>query len=761
MPAESKNEPAALRFKIRGMDCAEEVTALKRELVPLCGGEERIVFDVLRGKMTIAPGAPPVTAQAIREAVGRTGMEALPWSEASPGPVSGWARHGRLWMCAASGLLLLGGFVVQALLRGGVVQALAGKAQALPWWAVLPYLGAAISGAWFILPRALLALRKLRPDMNLLMTIAAAGAVAIGEWFEAATVTFLFSLALLLESWSVGRARRAIQALVAVTPPMARLRSGPEAPVTERAVAEVPVGATVLVRPGERVPLDGVLLAGTTEVDQSPITGESRPVPKTVGDQLFAGTINGDGAIELRTTSTLEDTQLSRIVRMVEEAQSRRAPSEQWVERFARIYTPVMLALAVLLATVPPLIAGGGWGRWLYQALVLLVIACPCALVISTPVSVVSGLTAAARAGILIKGGAFLETAAHLKGMALDKTGTLTHGRARVQKVLPLNEHTEGDLLRIAAALESNSTHPLARAVLDYAAKALVEAKPAESFQALQGLGAEGVVDGTRYWIGSHRLLEERGQETPEIHQQAATLEDAGHSLVAIGNDRHVCGLISVGDGVREAADGVVRALHDLGLEKVVMLTGDNRHTAEAVGVATGVDEIKAELLPGDKVKAVEDLARRLGVVAMVGDGVNDAPALAASSLGIAMGGIGTAAAVETADVTLIADDLGRLPWLVEHARRTLRVIHQNIYFALGVKALFLVLAAANLATLWMAIAADMGASLLVVANGLRLLSSGVKGDIGKRAANADASPAHAAAVPKRLPDKGRDCWPS
>jgi len=721
MAAESKNEPALLRFKIRGMDCAEEVTALKRELVPLCGGEERIAFDVLRGKMTIVPGDPPLTAEAIREAVARTGMEALPWSEAAPARASHWEQHGRLWMCATSGLLLLAGFVVQAVLRGGVVQALGGRAQGLPWWIVLLYLGAAISGAWFILPRALVSLRKLRPDMNLLMTIAAAGAMGIGEWFEAATVTFLFSLALLLESWSVGRARRAIQALVAIAPPMARVRSGPET-ITESAVAEVPVGATVLVRPGERMPLDGVLLAGTTEVDQSPITGESRPVPKVAGDQLFAGTINGDGAIELRTTSTAEDTQLARIVRMVEEAQSRRAPSEQWVERFARIYTPVMLVLAVLLATVPPLIAGGGWGRWLYQALVLLVIACPCALVISTPVSVVSGLTAAARAGILIKGGAFLETAAHLKGMALDKTGTLTHGRPRVQKVLPLNEHTEGDLLRIAAALESNSTHPLARAVLDYAAKALVEAKPAESFQALQGLGAEGVVDGTRYWIGSHRLLEQRGQETPEIHRQAAELEDAGHSLVAIGNDRHVCGLISVGDGVREQAAGVVRALHDLGLSRVVMLTGDNKHTAEAVGAATGVDEIKAELLPGDKVKAVEDLARRLGVVAMVGDGVNDAPALAASSLGIAMGGIGTAAAVETADVALMADDLGRLPWLVQHARRTLRVIRQNIYFALGVKALFLVLAAANLATLWMAIAADMGASLLVVANGLRLL---------------------------------------
>jgi Cd2+/Zn2+-exporting ATPase len=702
------------------MDCAEEVSALKREIVPLLGSEERLSFDVLRGKMTIAPGAPPVTAQAIREAVARTGMEALPWSEAAP--ASRWERHGRLWMCATSGLLLLGGFIVQAALRGGVVQALAGKAQALPWWAVLPYLGAAISGAWFILPRALIALRKLRPDMNLLMTIAAAGAMGIGEWFEAATVTFLFSLALLLESWSVGRARRAIQALVAISPPMARIRSGPESAITESAVAEVPLGATLLVRPGERIPLDGLLLSGTTDVDQSPITGESRPVPKLPGDPLFAGTINGNGAIELRTTSTAEDTQLARIVRMVEEAQSRRAPSEQWVERFARIYTPVMLALAVLLATVPPLVAGGEWRRWFYQALVLLVIACPCALVISTPMSIVSALTAAARAGILIKGGVHLETAARLRGMAVDKTGTLTYGRPRVQKVLPLDEHTRADLLRIAAALESNSTHPLARAVLDCAAEASLEAKPAESFHALQGLGAEGVIDGTRYWIGSHRLLEERGQETPEIHQQAAELEDAGHSLVAIGNDRHVCGLISVGDGIREEAAGVVRALHDLGLARVVMLTGDNRHTAETVGAATGVDEIKAELLPGDKVKAVEDLARRLGNVAMVGDGVNDAPALAASSLGIAMGGIGTAAAVETADVALMADDLGRLPWLVQHARRTLRIIRQNIFFALGVKALFLVLAAANLATLWMAIAADMGASLLVVANGLRLL---------------------------------------
>jgi Zn2+/Cd2+-exporting ATPase len=607
--------------------------------------------------------------------------------------------------------------------HGSVLDALAAGdsgGHTFPLVSILLYLGAVVSGAWFIAPKALYAARTCRPDMNLLMIVAVVGAIAIGEWFEAATVAFLFALALLLESWSVGRARRAIKALVDLSPPTARCLAPDNHTVIEQPVADVPVGATVLVRPGEKIPLDGVVTEGSTAVNQAPITGESKPVSKAAGAEVYAGTINGDGAIAFQTTKSAADTTLARIIHLVEEAHTRRAPSEQWVEKFARVYTPAMLALAVL----PPLLFGGAWGTWVYEALVILVIACPCALVISTPVSIVAGLTAAARGGVLIKGGAYLEAPARLRVIAFDKTGTLTHGRPTVQEVLPLNGHTERDLLAHAAALEAHSGHPLARAILEHAAALDLTSPPAANVTALQGKGAEGTIDGTRFWIGSHRLMEELGVETAAFHAMATRLEDAGPSLVAIGNAGHICGLISIADSVRPVALAVVHALKRLGITQVVMLSGDNQGTAQAVAATTGVDAFWAELLPEDKIRLVEDLGRRFGAVAMVGDGVNDAPAMAAATIGIAMGAMGSDAAIETADIALMADDLLKLPWLIRHARRTLAVIQQNIVFALGVKLLFIGLAAAGIVTLWMAIAADMGASLVVIGNGLRLLQA-------------------------------------
>ena len=558
--------------------------------------------------------------------------------------------------------------------------------------------------------------------MNLLMTIAVLGAIAIGEWFEAAAVSFLFALALLLESWSVGRARRAIGALMDLSPETARVRSPSGGEVVELEVDEVPMGSVVLVRPGERIPLDGEIVEGETAVDQSPITGESVPVAKAPGDEVFAGTINGDGAFEMRSSKLAGESTLARIISLVEDAQARRAPSEQWVERFARVYTPAVLALAVLLALLPPLLAGASWGAWLYTALVLLVIACPCALVISTPVSIVAGLASAARAGVLIKGGAYLEAPSRWRAVAVDKTGTLTYGRPRVQRVIPLNGHSEQELLERAAALEAESTHPLARAVLAAADERSVAYTPAVALKALPGRGAEGRLGEEHFWIGSHRLMEEKGAESEEAHRLAMELEDAGHSLVAVGNDEHVCGLISVADQVRPEAAQAVRDLKALGVSPVVMLTGDNQRTADAVATTTGVSEARAELLPDEKVEAMAALTKAHGQVAMVGDGVNDAPAMAASSCGVAMGAAGTDAALETADIALMSDDLSRLPWLVGHSRRTVAIVRQNIVFALAVKAAFVGLAIFGMATLWMAIAADMGASLLVIFNGLRLL---------------------------------------
>jgi len=716
------------------MDCAEETEAL-RQTVGRLPGVSDLQFNLLNGTMDVVADAAGPDDAAIAAAAQRAGLVAEPLTEGAAdtaSPHEGSRTSGRARLCLASGLLIAAGFVAHAVLHRGWFHALVGAeadaAHRYPPLSILLYAAAAAAGGWTVLPKAWAAARSLRPDMNLLMTVAVAGAMAVGEWLEAATVAFLFAVSLLLESWSVGRARHAIQKLLNVAPPTARYRCPHDGDIVERPVGDVAIGLTVLVRPGERIPLDGAVTKGETTVNQAPITGESVPVRKGPGSEVFAGTINETGAFEFEVTRPAQDTTLSRIIRMVEEAQSRRAPTEQWVERFARIYTPAMMLAAIAVALVPPLVAGGGWGRWFYEALVLLVIACPCALVISTPVSIVSALACAARQGVLIKGGAHLEAAAGLKAIALDKTGTVTKGRPEVQRIVPLNGHTETELLERAAALEAHSDHPLATAVLRLAAARGVSVTAAEEYRVLKGRGAEGTVKGRLYWLGSHRLLHEKTGETPELHSRIEALEDLGHSVVVVGSDAHVCGLFSVADTIREEAGESIAAMRRAGAKRVVMLTGDNRGTAQAVGRAIGIDDIRSELLPEDKLRAVEALVRDAGPTAMVGDGINDAPALAAATLGIAMGAAGSDAAIETADVALMSDDLAKVPWLMGHAQRTLRVIRQNIFFALSVKLVFMGLALLNLGSLWTAIAADTGASLLVILNALRLLRVGSAG---------------------------------
>ena len=712
-----------IAFRIPDLDCAEEVAILKRELGPLVG-EEALGFDVLQGKLTVSGSS--LGEEELRAAVARTGMTAEPWrsAQAQDGERS---RHRNLQgaLTLLSGLALVAGFATHATLAGSAVEALGhhgGHAhEGVPLAARVIYTLAIVTGAWMILPKALFALRRLRPDMNLLMTVAVAGAVGIGEWFEGATVAFLFALSNALEAWSVGRARRAVESLMDLSPTTARLRSESGEEVMLPA-AEVAVGSFLWVHPGEKIPLDGRVSSGTSEVDQAPITGESQPVTKETGDEVFAGTVNGSGVLEVEATRAAEDTTLAHIVRLVEQARSRRAPSERWVERFARIYTPVVMGLALAVALVPPLVSGGSWEVWFYRALVLLVIGCPCALVISTPVSVVASLASAARHGVLIKGGAFVELPARLKAIAFDKTGTLTRGEPSVVEVVPLAEHDEAELLARAVALEARSPHPIARAILRYAREKGVSARPAEKVQAIPGKGIGGLFQGKPFWLGSHRYLEERNQETPEIHARLEAMSDAGQTVVVVGNDTHVCGFIAVADGLRPEAREVVERLRDGGIPRLLLLTGDNRGTAQAVAREAGLDDVRAELLPADKVAAVEALTEAYGEVAMVGDGVNDAPAMARASLGIAMGSAGSDAAIESADIALMADDLGKLPWLVRHSHRTLSIIRQNIVFALGLKLAVFLLATAGYASLWMAIAADMGASLLVIANGLRLL---------------------------------------
>jgi Cd2+/Zn2+-exporting ATPase len=596
-----------------------------------------------------------------------------------------------------------------------------GLQTSVPVWSRLCYAIGIAAGVRYVLPKAWIAVRSLRPDMNFLMTLAVSGAIGIGEWFEAATVAFLFALSLALESWSVGRARRAVEALMASAPPTLRVRdeNGSEKDLSPK---DVLVGQRFVVRPGERIALDGHVLKGTSEVNQAPITGESLPVFKEEGSSVFAGTVNGAGSLEVEATKLAGDTTLAHIIRMVAEGQSRRAPTEQWVDRFARIYTPAILVAAVLIAILPPMAASQPWADWFYRALVLLVIGCPCALVISTPVSIVAALASAAGNGVLVKGGAHLEDAARLRALALDKTGTLTVGKPEVVSVVPLNRHSEQELLETLGALELPSGHPLAIAAISYVLSRGIEPQRADNFQDVSGKGATAILNGKPYWLGSHRYLEERGQETPEVHAQLEALSNSGRTVVVVGNEEHVCGLIGLADSLRPNIQKILSSVRSQGVEHIVMLTGDNQGTADRIAQEAGISEVRSELLPGAKVDAIDDLVRQYGYVAMVGDGINDAPAMGRATVAIAMGAAGSDTAIEAADVALMSDDLGKVGWLIAHSRRTVSIIRQNIVLALAVKALFVVLTFLGHAALWTAIAADAGVSLVVIFNALRLL---------------------------------------
>ncbi|BCW99507.1 MAG: cadmium-translocating P-type ATPase [Armatimonadota bacterium] len=586
--------------------------------------------------------------------------------------------------------------------------------------------------------KGLRALRGFVLNINFLMTVAVAGAVVIGKWPEAAMVTFLFALAEVIEARAAGRARRAIQALVQMTPDTARVRS------EQGIFAPVPVGAVrcgdlVEVRPGERIPLDGIVIEGNSAVDQSPITGESIPVEKTAGDALFAGTINGSGALVFEVTASKGSTTLDRIIRLVREAQARRAPIQRFVDRFAARYTPAVVVAAVAVASVPPLFLGAPALPWVYRALVLLVIACPCALVLATPVTIVSALTAAARCGILVKGGAHLEHGRLLKAVAFDKTGTLTEGRPRLTDVISLNGFPEEEALRLAASLNVRSEHPIASAIVagwaqkDLPASAseeeraareaarLAELQPAAEFEAMPGMGVRGRVDGRALLLGNHRLAETNGTCGPDVERHLEKLEAEGKTAFVLMSEDEPVAVFGVADELRPASKDAVAELRAAGLH-TVLLSGDAQKTVDAIAAEAGVDEAFGGLLPEEKADLVAKLTERFGRVGMVGDGVNDAPALARAHTGFAMGAVGSDAALETADVALMEDDLRKVPEFLRISRSTHAVLWQNIAIALGIKAVFFALAVTGKATLWMAVFADMGASLIVVANGLRLL---------------------------------------
>jgi Cd2+/Zn2+-exporting ATPase len=693
-------------FRVEGMDCHEEVALIDRRLKGL-PGLERYRADVMLGRLVVTYDAAKLSTSAIAEAVAATGMRAWLEHEAPTRVSERQGARARQSLLAVSGAALAVGFGLE----------LAGVARP----AAMLCFGVAIgTGGGYWAGRAWSAARMFALDINVLMLIAVVGAIAIGQWSEAATVTFLFAIAQWLETFNMERARHAIRALMELAPAEALVRrDGRDVRV---AVDDVSVGDVVVVRPGEKVPLDAMVVAGASDVNQAPITGESMPVAKAPGAEVFAGTINGAGALEVRVTHLRRDSTLARIIDLVQHAQSERAPSQTFVERFARVYTPAVVALAAALAIVPPLVFDQPFTTWAYRALVLLVISCPCALVISTPVSIVSALAGAARKGVLIKGGRHLETLARVACVAFDKTGTLTRGTPEVTRIEPINGATAREVLRVAAALEARSSHPIAQAILRRAVREGIVTPAGERHEALPGLGAEGVVDGEPALAGNHRLFEERGLCSAVQEKHLAAMEDDGYTVVMVAHRGRAIGVLAVADSARDAGPAAVEALRAGGLAHIVMLTGDQAATAGRIAAELGITEVRAGLMPEEKVAAVRELKAAYGSVAMVGDGVNDAPALAAADVGIAMGAAGSDTALETADIALMADELLRIPYALRLSRATVRTIQLNIALSIGLKAVFLGLAAVGMATLWMAVAADMGASLLVIANGLRLL---------------------------------------
>ncbi len=722
-------------LRVEGLDCPDCAASLEKAVQGLAGVDTaRLVFST--GRLTVRPeeGLNPV--QAIQQMAQRMGYVAIDTTApacgtdahgpAAPAPAAGeapkgfWARYRGDLPAMASGVLLVAGFGLRLL---GLPEPVSSALFTL----------AIVVGGWPIARSGWAALRYAHQlDINLLMGIAAIGAMIVGEYAEGAVTVFLFSVGEMLEGHSADRARNAIRSLMALAPDEAtRLLGDHEERVPVSALA---LGDRLAVRPGERIPMDGRVLQGQSGVNQAPITGESAPVAKAAGDVLFAGTINGSGVLEMEVTHLAGDSTLARIMRLVEAAQAERAPAQRFIDRFARVYTPIVVGLAALVAFLPPLLGLGTLSEWGYRALVLLVISCPCALVISTPVTIVSALTRAARAGVLIKGGRHLEMLGRVKAVALDKTGTLTLGRPRVvgsgcvfsPDGLVHCAHCD-DLLAKAAAIERRSEHALGKAIVEYSRHLGVEGRygQGQEITAYAGLGIEGRVAGHEIAVGSHEFCHRSHDGQNDLCLRVAEAERQGYTVLVV-QDRccnDTC-YFSVADTLREGAIDAVAALRREGIQHVAMLTGDNEHIAREVADAVGIDEVHARLMPEAKVGAVSALQERYGDVAMVGDGVNDAPALARASVGIAMGAAGTDAAIETADVALMGDDLSRLPFAIHLSRRALRVVRANIILALGLKALFLALAVAGVATLWMAVVADTGTSLLVTANGMRLLGA-------------------------------------
>lgn len=585
------------------------------------------------------------------------------------------------------------------------------------------YVATVVLGGWGNFRKAARALPRGNFNMSVLMSIAVVGAMAIGQYEEGATVAFLFAISEMLESWTMEKARRSIREMMDIAPKVARVRRGNDE--KDIPVEEIIVGDVMIIRPGEKIAMDGIIVKGESAINQSAITGESIPTEKGPGGEVFAGTLNTYGSLEVEVTKRVQDTTIAKIIHMVEEAHGNRAPSQAFVEKFAAVYTPIVILLAVGIIFIPPLFFGLEWSPWIYRGLALLVVACPCALVVSTPVAIVSAISVAAKNGILIKGGIHLEEAGSISAIAFDKTGTLTKGEPAVTDIILLNGLSEEALLAISAGLETRSEHPLAVAIVKAAEERKVKVVPAEDFKSITGRGAQGSVNGEIVYIGNPRLFTELAISMDSIAVHVERLQGEGKTVMLVGTREKFLGIIAVADEVRENSEKTIAALKQAGIAHTIMLTGDNEATARGMAAKVGIDEFRAELLPQDKVEAIEELLKKYGKVAMVGDGVNDAPALALATVGIAMGGAGTDTALETADIALMADDLRMLPFTIRLSRNALAIIRQNITFALAIKLIAVLAVFPGWLTLWLAILADMGASIIVTLNSLRLL--GVK----------------------------------
>ena len=690
-------------FIVNGLCCATEESLIRKKLSSLPGVQD-LRFNSISHRLDVTHTCGDDTILKALKDIGLPGT-------ANRGNIAASHRSGRmqLAMTSLSGIFFALGLVLDSLaVPAGVSLAV--------------YLLSIGLGGWRVALKGMKALQNLSLDMNFLMSIAVIGALALGHPAEGAAVIFLFSVSLLLESMSMDRGRRALSSLLKLAPLTATVReAGMEAVVP---IENVHVGRTMIIRPGERIPLDGIVVAGFSSVDQSPITGESVPIAKSPGETVFAGSFNQRGVLEARVTKASADSTLATIIHMIEEAQSKKAPVQTFIERFAYYYTPAVFLAALSLVVVPPLLFGAPFDVWFYRGLVLLVIACPCALVISTPVSVVSALTSAARHGILIKGGRPLEQLASVQAVALDKTGTLTMGTPTITDIIAVDSLPPREILRITAAIELRSEHHLADAFLRKADQEGIDLDGIDvgQFDSLTGKGIKATVNSRVYWVGNHPLIEEIGLCSPDLESLLSSLEQHGKTAVVLTDESGPLGVIGIADQLRSESAQAVETLRAEGIQSVVLLTGDNRGAAEAIARNLGVDEARYELMPAEKLNAVRSLQSKYGRVAMVGDGINDGPALAAADVGIAMGGVGSDTALETSDVVLMSDNLMRIPTAIRLGKRALSVIRQNIIIALAVKALFLGLGVLGMTSLWLAILADDGATLVVILNSLRLL---------------------------------------